>query len=126
MNTNKTQATRFESLPREILLQIFALFPFEEVIKTFSDLNSYLNSAIDCIHCGNLLVNYNDVQSVDLIHSYSNQIRRLVIIHSPSVNLTSSINLRSLTLKYGTIAQIDKIRPKHFPLLEILHICGGR
>jgi hypothetical protein len=32
------------------------------------------------------------------------------------------MNLRSLTIRRGTAAQFDGIRPEHFPLLEILHI----
>jgi hypothetical protein len=126
MNTNNAPVTKLGSLPNEILLQIFGLFSFKEIIKTFSGLNFYLDSTIRSINDGNLHVHLNDVESVNHINLYPNQIRRLILIHSPNVNFMLSINLRSLTIKYGTISQINSIRPEHFPMLEILHICGGK
>ncbi len=41
-------------------------------------------------------------------------------------SLEEIINLGSLTIEYGTIAQLNGIRPQHFPILEILHISAGK
>jgi hypothetical protein len=57
---------------------------------------------------------------------FPTQICRLIIKYSPNVDFTSLINLRSLTIKYGTRAQLDGIRPEDFPMLEILHIRNGK
>jgi hypothetical protein len=36
------------------------------------------------------------------------------------------MNLRSLTIIYGSTPQFNGIRPEHFPLLEILHIQSSK
>jgi len=62
----------------------------------------------------------------DLLYLYPAQIGRLIITLSSDVDFTSLINLRSLTIKYGTFIQFDRIRPQYFHMLEILHIFGGK
>lgn len=121
-----TKTMLLEQLPTEVFLRIFASLQFKEIIKAFSSLNSRFNSIIQCINSGNFQVSYNDDESVRLIHSYPKQIHRLILTHSPNVDFTSSIHLRSLTIRYGTLAQLNAIRPRYFPILEILHICGGK
>lgn len=125
MNIGSIQRTSIENLPVEIFLRIFASFSFEEIRHAFSGLNSYIDSIIRCVNDGNHAVTYSDTKAVQLLNSFPTQICRLTIIHSPNVDFASSRNLRSLTIKYGTLAQLDRIRPQNFPLLEILHICGG-
>lgn len=125
MNIGSTQRTSIEHLPFEIFLKIFASFSFEEILHAFSGLNSHIDSIIRCVNDGNHAVTYSDTKAIQLLTSYPTQICRLIIVHSPNVNFASLRNLRSLTIKYGTLAQLDSIRPSNFPLLEILHICGG-
>ncbi len=122
MSSHNTLPTLLEHLPIEIVLRIFDFLSLQEIVKAFSGLNSYLNliisSAIGISH----VVKYNDATAINLLHLFTTQIRRLVITSSETVNFTSLINLRSLTLRYATSAQLDSIRPQYFPMLEILHI----
>jgi hypothetical protein len=125
MSMHDTHATLFEHLPIEIFLEIFALFSLEEIVTSFFGLNSHINSIIRCIKDGNHTVTNNDTKAVDLLHSFPTQICRLITLNL-NVNFTSLINLRSLTIKYGNLAQLDRIRPEHLPMLEILHIRYGK
>jgi len=125
MNDN-TRPTLFEQLPVEIFLKIFALFSFEEVVKTFSSLNSDVNSRIRGISTAASRITYNNTRAIGFLCLYPTQIGQLIIIHSPTVDFTSLNNLRSLTLKYGTQKQFDGIRPQHFPHLKTLHLFDSK
>ncbi len=126
MSTDNTHSTSLEHLPIEIFHHIFAPLSLQEIVTAFFGLNSYIDSIIRSVKRVNHVVSYNDTKAIDILHLFSTQIGRLVIIHSPNVDFTWLINLRSLTIKYGTLAQLDRIRPEHFPMLEILHICCGK
>ncbi len=123
-NRKNKHRTLLEHLPIEIFLQIFVFFPLDELVKSFFGLSSYIDSLIRSVRNANHMIIYNNNDAINLLHSFSSQINRLVIIHSESVDFKSLINLRSLTLKYGTHAQFNSIRPQYFPMLEILHICS--
>ena len=123
--SNDTSPTLLEELPVEIFLQVLAPFSLSEIVKTFSGLNSYINSCIQAVTTANHTVTYSDTSAADFLCLFPTQIGRLIITHSPTVDFTPLLNLRSLTLKYGTPAQFDGIRPQHFPQLEILHLCGS-
>jgi hypothetical protein len=122
MSTNKTLPTLLEHLPIEIILLIFDFLSLQEIVKAFSELNIYFNSIIDSAIGISHMVKYNDPTAIKLLHLFTTQIRRLVITSSDMVNFISLINLRSLTLRYATCAQLDSIRPQYCPTLEILHI----
>ncbi len=83
-------------------------------------------SIIRCVRGVSHTVSYYDTKAVDLLHLYPTQISRLIVIRATIVNFTPLINLRSLTIKYGTFAQLDEIHPEHFPMLEILHIDASK
>ena len=125
MSNDNKHPTSLEHLPVEILLQIFAFFPLPELVKAFSGLNTYVDSVIRSIRNTSLVVRSYDIDAINLLHTFSTQIARLVI-NAPTINFTPLINLRSLTLKYATQIQFDSIRPEHFPLLQILLIKGTR
>jgi hypothetical protein len=114
-----------EDLPTEIFLQVFTFFSLEELFKAFSGLNSHIDSVIRLVRGASHVVKYNDVEAINLLQLFSAKISRLVVINVEMVDFTSLINLRSLTLKYGTEKQYDSIRPQYFPMLEILHIQGN-
>ncbi|CAF1491463.1 unnamed protein product [Adineta steineri] len=124
MSTYFRQTTLLEHLPIEIFLEIFASLSLEEIVTAFFDLNAYINWIIRSVKCTNHGIVNNDSKSIDLLKLFPTQIDRLVIEQAASVDFTSLINLRSLTIKHGTPVQLDGIRPQHFPLLEILHIYG--
>ena len=126
MTTDNTCPTLIEHLSFEIFLQIFSSLSLEETVITFSGLNSYIDLIIRSINDGIHTVSYNDTNDADLLYLYPAQIGRLIITLSSDVDFTSLINLRSLTIKYGTFIQFDRIRPQYFYMLELLHIFGGK
>ena len=126
MNDDNTRPASLEQLPTEIFLQIFTFLPLQELVAAFSGLNSNIDSIIKSIININHLIKYDDANAIHLLHLFANQIVRLVVIHSDTISFTLLINLRSLILKHGTAAQFNNIRPKYFPLLEILHIYVGK
>ena len=115
-----------EHLSVEIFLEIFVSLTLNKISTAFSGLNSHIDSIIRSVRTATHTVTYNDDKAVKLVQSFPVQINRLILTHSPIVDFTPLINLRSLTLKYGTLAQFDGIRPQHFPRLEILHLCGSK
>ncbi|CAF4259499.1 unnamed protein product, partial [Adineta steineri] len=69
-------------------------------------------------------IRYNDIEAINLLQLFPNPIDRLVVVNAEMADLTSLINLRSVTLEYGTKAQLNTIRPHYFPKLQIIHIKG--
>jgi len=125
MSSVDTQPTKIEHLPIEIL-EIFALFSLEEIVTSFFGLNSHIDSIIRCVKSASHAISSHDTKAVDLLNLFPTQISRLIVTRGVTVDFTSLINLRSLTIEYGTLAQLDGIRPQHFPMLEILHIYAGK
>ncbi len=117
---------KIEHLPVEIFLEIFGLFSLKEIVTSFFGLNSHIDSIIRCIKCASHAITSHDTKAVDLLNSFPTQIGRLLITRDVTIDFTSLINLRSLTLEYGTLAQLDGIRPQHFAMLDILHIYAGK
>ncbi len=122
MNSVDTQRTIIEHFSIEIFREIFDFFSLDEIIVSFFGLNSYIDSIIRSINTARHVVSSNDTKAVDLLNSFPTQIGRLILSFSGKVNFTSLINLRSLTIQFGSAVQFDGIRPEHFPTLEILHI----
>jgi hypothetical protein len=109
MSAIDAQPTKIEHLPVEIFLEIFALFSLEEIISSFFGLNSRINSIIRCAKCISHTISSSDTTAVDLLNLCPTQIGRLILASSGKVNFTSLINLRSLTITFGSIAQFDGI-----------------
>ncbi len=125
MSNDEKSPTLLEHLPVEIFLKIFDLFPLQHLFTSFFGLNSYIDSIIQSVRNKNHGVRYNDIDAINLLKFFPTSIDRLVIINSETVDLTSLINLRSLSLERGTPTQLNTIRPHYFPMLEILHIKGN-
>ena len=123
-DSDTTDPTLLEHLPPEIFIQIFTFFSIQEIITGFLGLSSYVNSLIRLVRHASLTVKYNDINSINVLQLFPCSIRRLVLFNIENIDFTSFNNLRSLTLKYATQAQIDTIRPEYLPLLETLHITG--
>lgn len=122
---DNTQPTSLEYLPGEIFLQIFTFFSLGEIVTTFFDLNSYINTMVRLVQDVSLKVEYHDNDAISLLESFPRQIRHLVMENIEKTDFTLSMNLRSLTLKYGTRIQLNTIRPQYIPLLETLRITGN-
>ncbi|UJR18864.1 hypothetical protein I4U23_021992 [Adineta vaga] len=114
----------FEHLPVEILAEIFTFLSLPELVKAFCNLNSYIDSIIQSVNTVKymVMVRYNETVAINLLRFCPAAIVRLTIIHATTVDLTSLINLRSLTLKYGTHIQFNSIRPQYFSKLKVLHL----
>jgi len=122
---DNTNPTSLEDLPGEIFLQIFTFFSLRNIVTMFFDLNSYINAMIRLVQDVSLKVEYHDTDAINLLESFPGQIRHLVINNIENTDFMLSMNLRSLTLKYGTQAQFNTIRPQYVPLLETLRITGN-
>ncbi|CAF0752962.1 unnamed protein product [Adineta steineri] len=122
MSNDKISLTLLEHLPVEIFLQIFAFLPWRELVTSFSGLNFYIDSIIQSVRGKSHGIRYNDIDAMNLLQLFPALIDRLVVVNANIVDLSSLTNLRSLTLEYGTKAQLNTIRPHYFPKLEILHI----
>jgi hypothetical protein len=125
MSSDKTFSTSLEQLPVEIFLQIFALLSFQEIVTAFSALNSHIDLIIRSMRDVTHAVKYNNANAINLLQLLPACIGHLIIVNVEMIDFTSFINLRSLTLKYGTQRQFDTIRPQYLPMLEILHIKGS-
>lgn len=120
-----TDPTLLEHLPGEIFLQIFTFFSLREIVKIFHGLNSYINAMVGLVQDVSLKVEYHDIDAIDLLESFPRQIRHLVMDNIEKTDFMLSMNLRSLTLKYGTRLQLNTIRPLYIPFLETLRITGN-
>jgi len=110
------QRTTIEHLSNEIFREIFDYLLFQDINKSFFGITSNIDSIIRSMNSGSLEVSKTDINSENLLSSFPTQIGRLVLNSCETVNFTSLINLRSLTIRF------DLIFPKYFPLLEILYI----
>jgi hypothetical protein len=121
---NWSQPLLLEHLPMKILLQIFALIIPQELVTAFLGLNMYINSIVTSVtHLSFVIKRKEDIE---LLPFFASRIIRLVIIDSEDeVDLTSLVNLRSLTLIERARAHLHWIRPRNFPLLEIIYVDGG-
>ncbi|CAF1173093.1 unnamed protein product [Adineta steineri] len=122
MSNDKISLTLLEHLPVEIFLQIFAFLPLHELATSFSGLNFYIDSIIQSVRGRYHGIRYNDIKAINHLQLFPNPIDRLVVVNAEMADLTLLINLRSLTLEYGTKAQFNTIRPHYFPKLQIIHI----
>jgi hypothetical protein len=84
-----------------------------------------MNAMIRLVQDARLKVKYHDTDAINLLESFPEQIRHLVIDNIEKGDFMLSSNTRSLTLKYGTQAQLDTIRPQYLPLLQTLRITGN-
>ena len=122
---DNTHSALLEHLPGEIFLQIFTFLSLREIVTTFFNLNSYMNAMVGLVQDVSLKVEYHDTDAINLLESFPGQIRHLVMDNIEKTDFTLSMNLRSLTLKYGTRIQLNTIRPQYAPLLETLRITGN-
>ena len=125
MSNENVDSTSFEQLPIELFLEIFSFLHLPDILSAFSGLNSFIDSIVRSVKSAIHIKRSNDVDTINLLHSHPNQISRLLVVNAETVDFTSLNNLHSLTLKYGTTAQFNSIRPQNLPMLEILYIKGN-
>jgi hypothetical protein len=118
----------FEQLPNEIIHELFEYFDIYELYRTFSRLNSRLDSLITNFKF--LQIMFYSIEDINHpIHRYFlPKIKTLIINHSknfydPIKFYLSSI--RCLILRRPSREQWDSIRPIYFPYLERLYLINS-
>lgn len=118
---NKSLST-LESLPNEILVDLFEYFDVQELEKIFYNLNFRFNSLLKLLShltlCFQIphdhLINYNTI--------FSSQIYTIQIYSQQNLNLKQFSNLHRLTIWFPTDEQIFQIQTESFPYLEYLSV----
>ncbi|CAF1289680.1 unnamed protein product [Adineta ricciae] len=122
MSSNIESLASFEHLPVEVILLIFDFFSLQQLLASFLNLNSFVNSVIRSVRHKYHGVKNNNIDAIRVLQVFPTVVDRLVIRYSNAANFKSLINLRSLSLQCSTSTQLYSVQPNNFPHLEILHI----
>lgn len=117
-----SQVLRFESLPNEILFEIFQYFDAKQLFRLFYNLNSDFNTLLQSVN--NLFLSlktssYGKINHDNYLIPYVNI---LIIYDSIEINLNSFIKLRRLILVKPTDEFLQQLEINHLPYLEHLYI----
>ena len=126
MSGNIESIASFEHLPVEVILLIFDFFSLQQLLTSFLNLNSFVNSVIYSVRHKYHAVKNNNADAIHVLQTFSTVIDRLAIRYSNTVDFKPLINLRSISLQHATSTQLNSVRPDNFPHLEIIHITGNR
>ena len=110
--------SRFESLPNEILLDLFHYFSSEELFRVFYKLNARLNVLLESLYYLSLVVS----RPLKCDHAYLPFIRRLTIDRAVNVDLNGFPRIRRLTLIYPTAGVLAQIQGCTLPCIEYLTV----
>jgi hypothetical protein len=125
MNGSNNPPSPIEQFPTEIFQQIFEFISLQDIAGAFFGLNSHLDTIVRSVSRTSHVIRCDNIDAINLLHSFHLQIAQLIVVNAEKVDFTSLMNLRLLTLKYGTPMQLDSIRPLYFPMLEILNVTGN-
>ncbi|CAF1203877.1 unnamed protein product [Rotaria sordida] len=112
-------STRLESLPNELLIDIFIYFDILNLYNSFWGLNRRFNKLVCSLKNISLIIKENNFLSIEL---FAHQIIRLKIETSQSIDLSQFINLNSLELCRANQNQLEQIRSDIMPNLIYLTI----
>jgi hypothetical protein len=94
-----------ELLPNELLLDIFEYLPFQDLYKTFSDLNSRLTKIINSFQA----IQFEQRQSEDIDDSiFADRVTTLIVRHSDPIDLSRYPNLQALKLEWPSLQQCNQ------------------
>ena len=110
--------SRFESLPNEILIDLFHHFSSQELFRVFYKLNARLNGLLESLYYLSLIVS----SPLTCDHVYLSFIRRLTIDRAVNVDLNRLPRIRRLTLIYPTAGVLAQIQGCTLPCLEYLTV----
>ncbi|CAM4770990.1 unnamed protein product [Rotaria magnacalcarata] len=112
-------STRLESLPNEILTDMFIYFDISSLYNSFGGLNQRFNNLIRSLKHHALII---EKDNLSLIELYSSQIMRLKINTPLPIDISECPNLISLELCQASKNQIEQIRSDIMPHLVSLTI----
>ena len=109
---------RFESLPNEILVDLFQYFSAQELFHLFHQLNARLNVLLESLYYLSLTV----VSPPKCDHECFSFIRHLTIDRAIDVDFNRFPRIRRLTLRYPTAALLTQIQGCTLPCIESLMV----
>jgi len=119
---SKTCYFQFESLPNELILQIFDYIDIRDIFYAFYDLNSRLNQLIQPFQNLRLIISEKQNNRFDYFSSYTDT---LVIKDDVCIDLKSLINVRHVILYCSYDGILTQINPENFPYLEYFSISNS-
>jgi hypothetical protein len=118
---NKSLLT-LESLPNEILIDLYEYFDVRELEKQFFNLNYRFNSLLKSLSHLTLYLQIPYDNLLDYHTIFSSQIYTIKIYSQQNLNLKQFFNLHRLTIWYPTDEQIFQIQTESFSYLEYLSV----
>ncbi|CAF3968940.1 unnamed protein product [Rotaria sp. Silwood1] len=112
-------STRLESLPNELLIDVFTYFDISNLYHSFWGINQRFNNLVRTMKSFSLIINNNNLLSIEICPQ---QILRLKIETSQYIDLSQFINLTSLELCRASQNQLEQIRSDIMPNLTYLTI----
>ena len=111
--------SRLEDLSDEIFLhEIFPMFSSDELYQSFVDLNERINRILRSLrHLSCKKWNHQHLSCLFFAPSLAK-----LTIYCGHDGIQAYVGLRSLTLEYPSLKQLNIIRPDRFPLLEYLKL----
>ena len=110
-----------ESLPDELLYEIFDYIDILQLYQTFFDLNQRLNSILDTISCPHFQTESLEEASHPLVDRFASRITHLTAGQPNNVDLTRYPNGRSLEFfDFLPGPQLEQVQFEHFPHLVFL------
>ncbi|CAF3540596.1 unnamed protein product [Rotaria sp. Silwood1] len=121
MNKNN-YLSNMESLPNEILMDLYQYFDGQELYNTFYNLNSRFNSLVQSLSHLSLYYqsSFNNIINYNII--FSSHIYTLNIYTKQNIKFNQFFNVHRFIIWFPTDEQIFQINSKSFPYLEYLSI----
>ncbi|CAF0798208.1 unnamed protein product [Rotaria sordida] len=121
MNINNHLST-MESLPNEILIDLYGYFDGQELYNIFYNLNSRFNSLIQSLSYLSYYFQAPFDNIIDYNIIFSSQIYTLNIYSKQNIKFNQFFNIHRLIIWFPTDEQIIQINSKTFPYLEYLSV----
>jgi hypothetical protein len=119
---NKEYQFQFESLPNELIIQLFDYIDIRDIFNAFYNLNSRLNQLIQPFQNLRLIISEKQNNRLNYFSSYTDT---LIIKDDIYINLKSLINVRHVILYCSYDGILTQINPENFPYLEYFSISNS-
>lgn len=121
--TMNKQLLILESLPNEILLDLYEYFDIRELYQSFYNLNHRFNFLLQSLsHLSLYYQTPNDNYSIDFNMIFSSRVYTINIYSQNNLELKQFYNLHRLIIWFPTDEQIIQINTESFPYLEYLSV----
>ncbi|CAF0918712.1 unnamed protein product [Adineta ricciae] len=112
-----------ESLPNEVLFNLFEYFDAQELYRSFYHLNSHWNCLLQSLSRLSLMFRTSDINSFEKYHqNFPSQIHTLMIYSQDNIEISQFFNLRNLLIWSPTAEQILQINTQSFRSIVYLYI----